>query len=116
MIPIDRLGISIRNTNCLKAENIYTLDDLLSIESTAIFEIPSLGSKGIVEVYSELRMFCKLNPEISQSIESRIGAWERANLELKQRKIQHKTDIRNKKITEAIKLLEQNGYTVSISD
>lgn len=50
---IHSLNLSVRIYNCLKAENIHLIDDLLKISYNDLLKIPNLGKKSI----NELRHF-----------------------------------------------------------
>lgn len=47
---IDRLELTARSTNCLKAEEIFWIYDLIQKTETAILKIPNLGGKSVKEI------------------------------------------------------------------
>lgn len=47
---IDCLELTIRSTNCLKAENIYTISDLLKWSEKELLKTPNLGIKSLTEI------------------------------------------------------------------
>jgi hypothetical protein len=53
-VPIEALGISVRATHCLHAEDIYTLDDLLKLTSIDLLKVANLGKKAQMEIISLL--------------------------------------------------------------
>lgn len=50
--PIDFERLSVRSTNALKRQNIFTLPDLLSLSEEDLYQIPNLGVKSISEISS----------------------------------------------------------------
>lgn len=51
---IEVLNMNIRTDNCLRAENIYTLDQLTSRTENDLRKIPNLGIKSIKEIKDKL--------------------------------------------------------------
>ena len=43
--PIDDLELTVRSTNCLKAENIYQIADLIQRTEVELLKTPTLGKK-----------------------------------------------------------------------
>jgi DNA-directed RNA polymerase alpha subunit len=47
---IDSLELTVRSANCLKAENIYTVEQLLSHSEQELLRIPNLARKSLIEI------------------------------------------------------------------
>src|SRR3546814_19939277 len=47
--PIDDLELTVRSANCLKAENIYYVGDLIQRTEVELLKTPNLGKKAITE-------------------------------------------------------------------
>ncbi|MDE2150182.1 MAG: DNA-directed RNA polymerase subunit alpha [Gammaproteobacteria bacterium] len=52
--PIDDLELGVRSTNCLKAENIYYIGDLVQRTETELMKTPNLGKKSLNEIKEAL--------------------------------------------------------------
>jgi len=48
--PVDDLELTVRSANCLKAENIYYIGDLIQRTETEILKTPNLGRKSLNEI------------------------------------------------------------------
>ena len=48
--PIDDLELTVRSTNCLKAENIYRVGDLVQKTEVELLKTPNLGKKSLTEI------------------------------------------------------------------
>jgi DNA-directed RNA polymerase subunit alpha len=48
--PVDELELTVRSANCLKAENIYYIGDLLQRTETELLKTPNLGRKSLNEI------------------------------------------------------------------
>ena len=48
--PIDELELTVRSANCLKAENIYYIGDLIQRSETELLKTPNLGRKSLNEI------------------------------------------------------------------
>ena len=48
--PIDDLELTVRSTNCLKAENIYQIGDLVQKTEVELLKTPNLGKKSLTEI------------------------------------------------------------------
>ena len=51
---IDALGLSIRPSNCLKAEGIYTVESLVTWSERSLKKIPNLGQSSVFEILDAL--------------------------------------------------------------
>lgn len=48
--PVDDLELTVRSANCLKAENIYYIGDLVQRTETELLKTPNLGKKSLTEI------------------------------------------------------------------
>ncbi len=48
--PVDDLELTVRSANCLKAENIYYIGDLVQRSETELLKTPNLGKKSLTEI------------------------------------------------------------------
>jgi DNA-directed RNA polymerase subunit alpha len=48
--PVDDLELTVRSANCLKAENIYYIGDLIQRSETELLKTPNLGRKSLNEI------------------------------------------------------------------
>ena len=48
--PVDDLELTVRSANCLKAENIYYIGDLIQRTETELLKTPNLGRKSLNEI------------------------------------------------------------------
>jgi DNA-directed RNA polymerase subunit alpha len=53
--PIDDLELTVRSANCLKAENIYYIGDLVQRTEADLLKTPNLGKKSLTEIREALR-------------------------------------------------------------
>jgi DNA-directed RNA polymerase subunit alpha len=51
---IDELELTVRSHNCLSAENIKTIGQLMSITEYDLLKFPNLGRKSLKEIKEEL--------------------------------------------------------------
>lgn len=54
---IDELDLTVRSANCLKAENIYYIGDLVQRTETELMKTPNLGKKSLNEIKEVLSQF-----------------------------------------------------------
>jgi DNA-directed RNA polymerase subunit alpha len=47
---VDDLELTVRSANCLKAENIYYIGDLIQRTETELLKTPNLGRKSLNEI------------------------------------------------------------------
>lgn len=52
--PVDELELTVRSANCLKAENIYHIGDLVQRSETELLRTPNLGKKSLTEIKDTL--------------------------------------------------------------
>jgi len=48
--PVDDLELTVRSANCLKAENIYLIGDLIQRTEVTLLKTPNLGKKSLTEI------------------------------------------------------------------
>lgn len=48
--PVDELELTVRSANCLKAENIYYIGDLIQRTEVELLRTPNLGKKSLTEI------------------------------------------------------------------
>ena len=48
--PVDDLELTVRSANCLKAESIYYVGDLLQRTEVELLKTPNLGKKSLTEI------------------------------------------------------------------
>lgn len=48
--PVDDLELTVRSANCLKAENIYLIGDLIQRTEVELLKTPNLGKKSLTEI------------------------------------------------------------------
>jgi len=53
--PIDDLELTVRSANCLKAENVYYIGDLVQRSENELMKTPNLGKKSLNEIKEALR-------------------------------------------------------------
>lgn len=52
--PVDDLELTVRSANCLKAENIYLIGDLIQRTEVELLKAPNLGKKSLTEIKDQL--------------------------------------------------------------
>jgi len=52
--PVDDLELTVRSANCLKAENIFFIGDLVQRSETDLLKTPNLGKKSLTEIKNVL--------------------------------------------------------------
>jgi DNA-directed RNA polymerase subunit alpha len=48
--PVDDLELTVRSANCLKAENIFMIGDLIQRTEVELLKTPNLGKKSLTEI------------------------------------------------------------------
>jgi len=72
--PIEELDLTVRSTNCLKAENIHYVGDLVQRTETELMKTPNLGKKSLNEIGDVLA-------EHDLSLGMELEGWPPAELE-----------------------------------
>lgn len=67
--PIDTLGLSIRTCNCLKAQNVYSVEELVKLTEQDLLRIPNLGRRSTGEIKRALQ-------ERGRRLPSFPGGWQ----------------------------------------
>lgn len=57
MQPVDDLELTVRSANCLKAENIYYIGDLVQRTEQELLKTPNLGKKSLTEIKDVLAKY-----------------------------------------------------------
>lgn len=71
--PVDDLELTVRSANCLKAENIYYIGDLVQKSENELLKTPNLGKKSLTEIKDVLAAR-------SLSLGMKLENWPPANL------------------------------------
>lgn len=71
--PVDDLELTVRSANCLKAENIYYIGDLVQKSENELLKTPNLGKKSLTEIKDVLA-------SRSLSLGMKLENWPPANL------------------------------------
>jgi DNA-directed RNA polymerase subunit alpha len=56
MRPVDELELTVRSANCLKAENINYIGDLVQRTEVELLRTPNLGKKSLTEIKEVLEV------------------------------------------------------------
>ena len=81
--PVDDLELTVRSANCLKAENIYYIGDLVQRSENELLKTPNLGKKSLTEIKDvlathSLSLGIKLEDWPPKSMEKRTWDIEKA--------------------------------------
>ena len=76
--PVDDLELTVRSANCLKAENIYYIGDLIQRTEVELLKTPNLGKKSLTEIKDVLASY-------SLSLGMRLENWPPPGLERKEK-------------------------------
>lgn len=71
--PVDDLELTVRSANCLKAENIYYIGDLVQRTEVELLKTPNLGKKSLTEIKDVLA-------SKGLSLGMRLESWPPGNL------------------------------------
>ena len=74
--PVDDLELTVRSANCLKAENIYYIGDLIQRTEVELLKTPNLGKKSLTEIKDVLATH-------GLSLGLRLENWPPASLQSK---------------------------------
>jgi len=74
--PVDDLELTVRSANCLKAENIYYIGDLVQRTENELLKTPNLGKKSLTEIKDVLA-------SRSLSLGMKLESWPPAELQEK---------------------------------
>ena len=72
--PVDDLELTVRSANCLKAENIFYIGDLIQRTEVELLKTPNLGKKSLTEIKDVLAQH-------ELSLGMKLENWPPANLE-----------------------------------
>lgn len=72
--PIDDLELTVRSANCLKAENIFYIGDLIQRSEVELLKAPNLGKKSLTEIKQALASH-------DLSLGMRLDQWPPADLQ-----------------------------------
>ena len=75
--PVDELELTVRSANCLKAENIYFIGDLIQRTEMELLKTPNLGKKSLTEIKDVLAAK-------GLSLGMRLEGWTPPNVEKKE--------------------------------
>lgn len=75
--PVDDLELTVRSANCLKAENIYYIGDLIQRTEVELLKTPNLGKKSLTEIKDVLASH-------GLSLGVRLENWPPASIKEKQ--------------------------------
>jgi len=56
-LSLAQIGLSVRTTNCLEEQGIFTVRDLLQTEPERLLSISNFGEKTLEEVYQALEKY-----------------------------------------------------------
>ncbi len=80
--PVDDLELTVRSANCLKAENIYYIGDLIQRTETELLRTPNLGRKSLNEIKEVLASH-------GLTLGMKLESWPPANLEKSKKETSH---------------------------
>jgi DNA-directed RNA polymerase subunit alpha len=80
--PVDDLELTVRSANCLKAENIYYIGDLIQRSESELLRTPNLGRKSLNEIKEVLATH-------GLSLGMKLENWMPVNLEKSNKEISH---------------------------
>ncbi|MBK8162683.1 MAG: DNA-directed RNA polymerase subunit alpha [Gammaproteobacteria bacterium] len=83
--PVDDLELTVRSANCLKAENIYYIGDLIQRTEVELLKTPNLGKKSLTEIKDVLASH-------GLSLGLRLENWPPANLKQREKQGEDKPE------------------------
>ena len=72
--PVDDLELTVRSANCLKAENVYYIGDLIQRSENELLKTPNLGKKSLTEIKDILGTY-------GLSLGMKLDNWPPANIQ-----------------------------------
>ena len=72
--PVDDLELTVRSANCLKAENVYYIGDLIQRTENELLKTPNLGKKSLTEIKDILGTY-------GLSLGMKLENWPPSNLQ-----------------------------------
>ena len=72
--PVDDLELTVRSANCLKAENVYYIGDLIQRTESELLRTPNLGRKSLTEIKDVLGTY-------GLSLGMKLENWPPSNLD-----------------------------------
>ena len=72
--PVDDLELTVRSANCLKAENVYYIGDLIQRSENELLKTPNLGKKSLTEIKDILGKY-------GLSLGMKLDNWPPSNLQ-----------------------------------
>ena len=72
--PVDDLELTVRSANCLKAENVYYIGDLIQRSENELLKTPNLGKKSLTEIKDILGSY-------GLSLGMKLDNWPPSNLQ-----------------------------------
>jgi DNA-directed RNA polymerase subunit alpha len=75
--PVDDLELTVRSANCLKAESIFFIGDLVQRSETDLLKTPNLGKKSLTEIKNVLASH-------NLGLGTRLDTWPPASLKDKE--------------------------------
>ncbi len=82
--PVDDLELTVRSANCLKAENIYYIGDLIQRTEVELLKTPNLGKKSLTEIKDVLASH-------GLSLGLRLENWPPPGLKNRDKESEHET-------------------------
>ena len=74
--PVDELELTVRSANCLKAENIHCIGDLVQRTEVELLRTPNLGKKSLTEIKEVLESH-GLTPDAHRGLAAGVAASRR---------------------------------------
>ena len=78
--PVDDLELTVRSANCLKAENLFYIGDLVQRSETELLKTPNLGKKSLTEIKDVLAQH-------GLTLGTKLDNWPPAGLDHRESKV-----------------------------
>ncbi len=78
--PVDDLELTVRSANCLKAENLFYIGDLVQRTETELLKTPNLGKKSLTEIKDVLAQH-------GLTLGAKLDSWPPAGLDHRDSKV-----------------------------